>query len=324
MGLPAETPEAKTVTCPRCESEVPSSIYCVACGCPMEMDASPNMNSGSEELRFDLTPLTEMQREGKPKVDEVVAKPSFAAVESTVQGLKFDFEPVEKESLITTPTIESLEPNAPGDEIEAPETGLMESSEPGGETLQIEEPGGSDPEIEEMANELLNSVYLELWSVGLLRKEGTGEEQFLRTYDAYHSRVERCIDQRAHLLDQISDLEAYEAKAREAQIELDELDVRRSLGDLHEGEYGAKAPALRWTIDHSEAETKERRGRIALLEDPIGLMPPGKVEEATALVAESLELIREAEAFAKLSPGTAAKVKASVEMIEGLLKRHPR
>ncbi len=47
----------------------------------------------------------------------------------------------------------------------------------------------------------------------------------------------------------------------------------------------------------------------------------GPVEEAAALAVEALELVNEAEASAKLSPGTAAKVRASVEMIEGLLKR---
>ena len=322
-GLPVEAPEARMVTCPRCESEVPSSLYCVACDCPLEIEAPAEEGTGSDELRFDLTPLKEMQAEVEPRADEAVAEPHFAAVESTVQGINFDLEPMEKESLITTHSVEDFEPQAPDDGIEAPETGLQEDREPAGETLQTEETGGPDPAIEELANELLNSVYLELWSVGLLRKEGTGEEQFLKTFDAYHDRVERCINQRDHLLDQIRNLEAYEAKAREARIELDELGIRRSLGDLHGGEYEAMAPALRWTIDHFEAEIEGRRGRIALLEDPIGLMPPGKIEEAAALAAEALELVREAEASARLSRGTAAKVRASVEVIEGLLKRTP-
>jgi hypothetical protein len=323
MSPSLEAPEARTVTCPRCESEVPSSLYCVACDCPLEIEAPAEQVAGSDELRFDLTPLKEMQAEREPGAHEAMTEPRYAAVESTVQGINFNLEPMEKESLNTTPTAEALEPEAPDDGIEAPETGLQEDREPKRETLQTEEPGGPDPAIEELANELLNSVYLELWSVGLLRKEETGEEQFLRTFDAYHDRVERCIGQRDHLLDQIDDLEAHEAKAREARIELDELDIRKSLGDLHEGEYEARVPALKWAIDHFEAEIKGRRGRIALLEDPIGLMPPGKVDEATTLAVEALELVREAEASARLSRGTAAKVRASVEVIEGLLKRTP-
>ena len=216
-----EAPEARTVTCPRCESEVPSSLYCVACDCPLEIEAPAEVGTGSDELRFDLTPLKEMQAEVEPRTNEAVAEPHFAAVESTVQGINFDLEPMEKESLITTHSVEALEPKAPDDWIEAPETELHEEREPGRETLQTEETGSPDPAIEELANELLNSVYLELWSVGLLRKEETGQEQFLRAFDAYHDRVERCIGQRDYLLDQNRDLEAYKAKAREARIELD-------------------------------------------------------------------------------------------------------
>jgi len=320
MSHSLEDPEARTITCPRCESEVPSSLYCVACDCPLEIEAPAEEGAGSDELRFDLTPLKEMQAEGESGTHEAMAEPRYAAVESTVQGINFNLEPMEKESLNTAPTVEALEPEAPDNGIEAPETGLQEEGEPERETLQTEEPGDPDPAIEELANELLNSVYLELWSVGLLRKEETGEEQFMRTFEAYHGRVERCIGRRDHLLDQIDDLEAHEAKAGGARIELDELDIRKSLGDLHEGEYEARAPALRWTIGHFEAEIEGRRGRIALLEDLFRLMPPGKVDEVTTLAAEALEFVREAEASARLSAGTAAKVRASVDVIRGLLK----
>ena len=321
--LTMETPEATTIVCPRCESEVPTSLYCVTCGCPLEIEAHAEEEAGSDELRFDLTPLREMQAEGEPGEDEAMVGPGFAAVESTVQRIDFDLEPVEKESLILTDSVKAIEPVSPEDGIEVPESGLHEDRGPTGDTPQTEEPGGTDPAIEELGNELLNSMYLELWSVGLLRKEGIGEEQFLRTFDAYHSRIERCIGQRDHLLDQISDLGTFQAKVEEVRVELDELDVRRSLGDLHNGEYEAKAPALRWTIDHNEAESERRRGRVALLENLTSLMPPGKVEEATALAEEVQELVREAEASARLSYGTVTKVRASVEMIEGLLKRTP-
>jgi hypothetical protein len=289
----------------------------------MEIEASAEEGTEFDELRFDLTPLKEMQAEGEQKADDVMAEPYFDAVESPAQGIQFDLEPFEKESPISTQIVEDLVQRSPDEEIEAPGTGLQEVKESRGEILQAEEPGGPDPVIENLANELLNSVYLELWSIGLLRNEGTGEEKFLRTFDAYYGRVERCIGQRDHLLDQLRDLEAYEAKAREARIELDELDVRNSLGDLHEGEFTAKAPALRWAINHFEAEIEVRRSRIDLLEDPIGLIPPRKVKEAAALVVEAMELVREAEVSARLSPGTAAKVRTSVEMIEGLLRKSP-
>ncbi len=61
--------------------------------------------AGSDEIRFDLTPLKEMQAEGEPRADEARAEPRFAAVESTFQGIDFDLDPVEKDSLITTHSV---------------------------------------------------------------------------------------------------------------------------------------------------------------------------------------------------------------------------
>jgi hypothetical protein len=75
IGSPMEAPETPSVICPRCESEVPSSIYCVACGCPIENEAPAEENSKSSELRFDLTPLMEMQAEGEPEAEETISGP---------------------------------------------------------------------------------------------------------------------------------------------------------------------------------------------------------------------------------------------------------
>jgi hypothetical protein len=316
MGLPGETPETTTVVCPHCKSEVPTSLYCAACNCPLEIAVPVEDYVKSNELRFDLTPLMEMQAEGESGADETLAGPRYAAVDSTVKGINFNKEPVEKESLINPPSVEVIKPIAL-------ETGVQEDGGSLEGTLQTEEPRGPALVIEKLASELLNSVYLGLWSIGLLRKEGTGEEQFLRSFDAHLDRIERCIDQRDHLLESISDLEVFDAKAEEVRVDLDELDVRRSLGDLHDGEYEAKAPALRWTIAHNEAESDRLRGRIAMLENLTSLMPQGKVEEAVRMAEDAVGLIREAEVSARLIPGTAAKVRASVETIRGLLKRPP-
>lgn len=59
---PPQALEVETVTCPRCKGEVPSSIYGVTCDCPLEIEAAEDAE-GSEEIRFDLEPLTEMQGE---------------------------------------------------------------------------------------------------------------------------------------------------------------------------------------------------------------------------------------------------------------------
>ena len=320
---PPQALEVETVTCSRCKSEVPSSIYCVACGCPLEIEAAEDAE-GSGEIRFNLEPLTEMQ--GETESQNKGESTGLHSVEEggTVKGLQFALEPMEKESLTLTHVFNTIKDQLPKDAIEALDTGFHVGPEPPREAPSAEATNDIDPVIDELATELLNSVYMELWSVGLLRKDETDENQFLKVFEGYRDRFERCIGIRDHLLDQIRDLGAHEAKVRETRIELDKLDVRKSLGDLHEGEYQAMAPALRWTIDHYEGETERRQNRIALLEDLIHLMPTEKVREAAVMAEEAVELIREAEAFAKMSPGTAASVRGSVKMIQEILKRTSR
>jgi hypothetical protein len=53
-------------------------------------------------------------------------------------------------------------------------------------------------------------------------------------------------------------------------------------------------------------------------------MPTEKVREAVVMAEEAVELIREAEAFARLSSGTATSVRDTIKMIQGILKRYPR
>lgn len=320
---PPQALEVETVTCPRCKGEVPSSIYCVTCDCPLEIEAAEDAE-GSEEIRFDLEPLTEMQGETESQNKEESTESHSVEEEDTVKELKFVLEHVEKEKQTLVQTFDAMKDQPPKDAIEALDTEFHAGPEPPREAPSVEAAGDHDPVIYELATELLNSVYLKLGSVGLLRKDETDEIQFLKAFEGYSDRLERCICIRDHLLDQINDLGAHEAKAREARIELDKLEVRKSLGDLHEGEYQAMAPAMRWVIEHHEAESERRQERIALLEDPLSLMPTEKVREAVVMAEEAVELIREAEAFARLSSGTATSVRDTIKMIQGILKRYPR
>jgi hypothetical protein len=54
--------EMEMVTCPRCKGDVPSSIYCGACGCPLEVESAKD-TEGSGENHFDLESLKEIQGE---------------------------------------------------------------------------------------------------------------------------------------------------------------------------------------------------------------------------------------------------------------------
>jgi hypothetical protein len=317
---PTQVVEAETVICPHCKGEVPSSIYCGACGCPLEMEAVEEAVEMGE-IHFNLEPLKNIQGKiGSQKKEDPTGGHSVEE-EDTIKELKFSHEPMENEGSALSQSFEAIKVQPPKNALEALDTSFHEGTVSPRDVLSDEVPGDHDPVIDELAIELLNSVYLELWSVGLLRRNEMDENQFLKVFEGFRDRFERCMDVRSRLLDQIGDLGAYEAKVREARIELDKLDVRKSLGDLHEGEYQTIVPALKWTIDYNGAESEKLQNRIALLEDPMSLMPAEKVREVTVMVEESVEIIREAEAFARLSSSTAAAVRDSIRMIQDILKR---
>ncbi|MHA2162992.1 MAG: hypothetical protein ACXABF_11265 [Candidatus Thorarchaeota archaeon] len=294
--------EMEMVTCPRCKGDVPSSIYCGACGCPLEVESAKD-TEGSGENHFDLESLKEIQGE----------------IESQKMEESASRAPVEKESLTMIQGSDAMKAQSPKDTLDALDTRFHAGPESPRKVLSAEAAGNLGPVIDKLATELFNSAYLELWSVSLFRRDEMDENQFLKVFEGYRDRLDRCIGIRDDLLNQIRDLGTHDVKVREARIELDKLDVRKSLGDLHEGEYQAMVPALRWTIDHYEVEAERRQNRIALLEDPLSLMSAEKVREVAVMAEEGVELLREVEAFARISPGTAAMVRDSVKMIQGIL-----
>ena len=222
---------------------------------------------------------------------------------------------------------EDSESDAPASGLQFDLTPLNEIQTEGGiftsdaqSSIPIEEMKGiKDTTIENIAKELLNSAHLELWSIGILRQEETNEDLFMSNFESYHHRLERCIEQRDHLLSQARDLEELVRGASEARVKLDELEERKSLNDLHEGEYEVMAPALRWTIDFHESELDLRRETIAKLESPLELMPSAKVDKLGDLVDEAMKLVSVAESSERLRPKTADMIRASIDKIEEIM-----
>ena len=191
--------------------------------------------------------------------------------------------------------------------------------EHGGENEVPEEEPEMDSRFADLTKELANSISLQLWSMNLLQEEGVDEEQFREIFRGYRSRFERCMALRNEMLGEARDLEDIDRKANEARVQLGELEVRRTLGDLHEGEYEALVPALRWTIDHYGELITERNAEIALLEDLPGLIPAAMIEEMKDQGEKAREAMEHLERTATLSRETLSEVKASLEEILSLL-----
>jgi len=107
----------------------------------------------------------------------------------------------------------------------------------------MEEGFEPDPALKELLKDLLNSLSLKLWSVSLLVEGRVKEDHFVKLFEGYSERLMHHTRRRDELLARTRDLEPLEMALNEAKVGLGELEVRRTIGDLQEGEFEAKAPA---------------------------------------------------------------------------------
>ena len=218
-----------------------------------------------------------------------------------------EIEPVEPEE---PQILEEEEESAEGPTVE----GLAE------EVLGIESDFEPDPAASELMRELTKGISLQLWAVNLLREGGIKEDHFNRLFREYKAQLERCLSQREKLLGQVQDMEPIEVMLDEARVGLGELEVRKSLGDLHPGEYEAKAPGYQWDIRNCEEEIARRNEEIAFLKDPLNTVPADEISNMRKTAEESLAELDGLITSECISSETADDVKASLGEILNLFE----
>jgi hypothetical protein len=180
---------------------------------------------------------------------------------------------------------------------------------------------GSLSHMQEISKNLMNAISMKLWSVEQLR-EGTLEaEHFERLFEDYQARSVQCIGKRKVLLARYSreltamarDLEPVETALKEAKVKLRELEMRRSIGDLLEGEYEAKGPAYKWEIRNYEDDMTKRKGEMTFLEDITKVIPAMEIEKSKDKVEEANICLEDMLREGRIGPETATRVKVSLD-----------
>ena len=180
---------------------------------------------------------------------------------------------------------------------------------------------GSLSHMQAISKNLMNSISMKLWSVEQLKEGILEEDQFKRLFEDYQARSVQCIGKRKVLLARYSreqvamarDLEPVENALKEAKVKLRELEMRRSIGDLIEGEYEAKGPARKWEIRNYEDDISKRKGEMTFLEDITRVIPAMEIEKAKDNVEEANISLEEMLKEGKIGPETATKVKVSLD-----------
>jgi hypothetical protein len=181
------------------------------------------------------------------------------------------------------------------------------------ETVAQEADFEPDPAIVTLTKDLMNSISLTLWSVDLLLEGSVEEDHFNNIFEGYEARSRSCMARRRKMLEHAQDLDLLEKSLTEAKVGLWELEVRNTIGDLHEGEYEAKAPSYSWEIRHSQEEIARRRGEIGFLEDPTKVLPAEKILGMKETCERAFEKIEGLQNSGGVGSETASMVKAFLE-----------
>jgi hypothetical protein len=172
-----------------------------------------------------------------------------------------------------------------------------------------------DKSILELNREMVNCVSLELWSIDQLLEEKIDESQFVQLFEDYNARHQKLTDRRNEMLKHTRDIDAYEELLKKVKISLDELEMRKSLGDLFEGEYEAKGPAFRWEIQHYQDKFSARKMEISYLKDLANTISPEILSEMKETTQGLLHTLDNLEIVEYVSSETIENLRRSLEDI---------
>ncbi|MFB0558289.1 MAG: hypothetical protein ACETVY_04145 [Candidatus Bathyarchaeia archaeon] len=314
--------QGKMMVCPNCRDRVPTTLYCLKCGFPLynikhEEEDEEVVEVSTEPFELERKPVYSAELE-MPAAEEKEIEEEWDLEEDEDVDLEIDEEPIEierKMPFIEQPPVEvPLEARQSADDVTSMEPPTLEAPKEE-EIREVEAEYKPDPALRELLKDLLNSLSLKLWAVSLLVEERVKEDHFNELYEGYRSRLEKHMKRREELLEKARDIEPLERAMNEARVGLGELEVRRSIGDLKEGEFEAKAPAYRWDIRHYEAEIVKRRAEIDYMEDITKTMPTPEIAKMKRMAQESLRKLNELERSNKVSSGTATRMRPSLEQI---------
>jgi hypothetical protein len=274
-------------------------MYCLNCGYPLFTDGKKTKPQQSNEAK------------------NLVKSEEFNLNEMEEEIQKWSITPVKSKDLEEKPNNGTSKEDKKSNSTkitQSPEIYQKRTMSTGQKPLQLKESGkGHSVEvIKTVMQELLKSISLELWLVNLLREGKIDERNFIRRFEIYEVRSKQCMNRRNEILSHARDLEAIKRALNDAKVGLEELEMRKTLGDVKKGEYEVKAPALKWDIENYDIELSMRKKEIENLENITWLVPQ---EEFIKMKRVADECLRSMDGLIKsggVSSKTATLVKDSL------------
>jgi len=335
--------QLEMVECPNCKEEVPKSIYCLKCGFPLynlkeetrdvTIEVSPDpfdLQSSDDKMlnsehtivsEEEITPEITLYDEEQTIKEEDLSISELLIEES--EDLELEIEEDEEDISFLGEAIEDAIEEAYQDNKfeEEKETDIGEVSyERKMEIIECD--SQSESEIKQLTKELLNVISLKLWSIDLLLEGRVEESHFNRIFEGYLSRSDECMKQRDEMLKRIDDVKGIKKALEEVKVGLGELEIRKSIGDLREGEYEAKAPAYQWDILHYEEALSKKREEVDLLMDLTKVVSMEVINDMKERTRNADAAIDNIEKSGKIGSETIARIRSAMEETMNFLDDH--
>ena len=141
-----------------------------------------------------------------------------------------------------------------------------------------------DPLTKEIMDNLAKNITLKVRLVRLLRDNAVKEETFRKLFDSYVDQGRLWVSRRDDIITRFkADLERMENEFVSARKDFELLEIRKNIGDAGDDEYGVKAPAYKWDIEHLDTEIKSCKGGIQYMVNLKTLVPGEEVAELESL-----------------------------------------
>ena len=167
-----------------------------------------------------------------------------------------------------------------------------------------------DPLTKEVMENLAKNITLKIRLVRLLRDKQVKEETFKKLFDSYVDQGKLWVSRRDEIVKRFnSDIDRMEQSLVAARKDYELLEIRKSIGDADEEEYGVKAPAFRWDIEHLETEIKNRKAGLLYVANLKKLCPQEEIVELRRMADSEYNELNSIEGVA---PETIARMKETL------------
>jgi len=257
-----------------------------------------------QEVEAFHEPTTEVKPE-IPKVEEMTIQSTEPASVSVLEEKKtpdvpMEVNPVEKQKTeeIPPPVIEP-KPTLTEEEPSHPEAAkeLLSSREEESKLESVamikefeEETMNKnympDPLSKDLMENIAKNLSLKIKLIKLYREGVVKEETFTKLFEQYAGEGKIWSNRREEMLRNLAtEIEEMEEAYVNASKSLELLEIKKSIGDVSELEYSAKAPAYRWDVNHFDFFVADKRNKIAYLENIGVILPTGELEELRKLAS---------------------------------------